>query len=205
LAEELAADTPAETPDDADDDAALPPDATFYPVDEARLPLRLVGYCVLCDALVERTEDGSCAAGHPQRAITGRLALIGDEAVPQLPRFNLAAFLVPPLWGPFHGQWAGAFLLPIWLFADSSVVAAANLGGWMWIPAIFVIAGTAAFQYFFATKANGLGFRRVMGRMSLEEYLRKERIWAIASVPVAIALVSWAVYFDVFLGPALRK
>lgn len=124
------------------------------------------------------------------------MVLTADEPVPVLPRFNYGAFLLPPIWGPAHGQWVGALFLPIWLFADSAIASAVRMGGAMWIAAVLVAAGTLGFQLFFARHANGVAFRRVIGRVSVEEYLRRERVWAIACVPIAAALLAWAIWFD---------
>jgi hypothetical protein len=173
-------------------------------LDDARLRLRPVGYCVLCERLVERNADGTCAASHPAEAVHGLLLITDDEPVPVLPRFNLAAFLIPPIWGPVHGQWVGALFLPIWLFADSAIVSAARRGGPMWIAALAVAAGTIGFMCFFARHANGVAFRRVIGRLSVEEYLRRERIWALVAVPAAIVMLGWAAYFDLVLAPVLK-
>lgn len=174
-------------------------------LDDARFELRSAGYCVLCDALVERNFDGACPSGHVAEAVQGRMRLADDEPVPTLPRFNLAAFLMPPIWGPAHGAWAGGVFLPIWLFADSIIVSAARRGGvGLWIGAALVMAATLGFEYFFARRASGVAFRRVMHKMSAEEFLRRQRTWAIASIPVALALIGWGVYFDLVLGPALK-
>lgn len=175
-------------------------------MDDARLELRTAGYCVLCDALVERRADGTCPAGHVAEAVAGRMLLAEDQPVPVLSRFNLAAFLMPPIWGPAHGAWAGAIFLPIWLFADSVVVSAARSGGiGLWIGAALVLSATLAFEYFFARRANGVAFRRVMHAISAEQFARRQRVWAIASVPVALALIGWGLYFDLVLGATLRR
>ena len=171
---------------------------------EARLGLRTVGYCVICERLVERRSDGRCAGGHLPEAIHGQMLLSADEPVPVLPRFNLAAFLIPLFWGPANRQWAGAFFLPIWLFADSAIVSAAQKGGFMWIAAVIVACGTLGFQYFFARHANGVAFRRVIGQLSVEEYLRRQKVWAIAAVPIAALLLGWAIYFDLVLRATLK-
>jgi hypothetical protein len=171
---------------------------------DARLDFRSVGYCVICERLVERGGDGRCAEGHLPEAIHGQMLLSADEPVPVLPRFNLAAFLIPLFWGPGNGQWVGALFLPIWLFADSAIVSAVQRGGWMWIAALVVAAGTLGFQYFFARHANGVAFRRVIGQLSVEEYLRRQRVWAIAAVPTAALLLGWAIYFDLVLRAALK-
>jgi hypothetical protein len=174
-------------------------------LDGARFELRSVGYCVHCDALVERQADGTCPSGHPAEAVAGRMILAENDAVPVLPRFNLAAFLIPPIWGPAHGSWAGATFLPIWLFADSAIVAAVRRGGvGLYLAAAFVVLGTLGFEYFFARRANGIAFRRVMGTMSLEEFNKRQRTWALISLPIAAALVGWGMYFDIILMPTLK-
>lgn len=180
-------------------------DSSADPFADVRLELRSGGYCVLCDAIVERTAEGSCAAGHTPAAIAGHIPLAHNEPLPVLPHFNLAAFLIPPIWGPAHGQWAGAIFLPIWLFADSAVVAAARAGGLQWIAASAVIAGTLAFEVFFARKANGVAFRRVMHKMTAEQYVARQRPWALAALPIAAALIGWGVYFDLVLAATIAR
>ena len=175
------------------------------PLEDVRFELRSAGYCVLCDKIVERTAGGSCEAGHTPAAISGHITLDPSEPLPVLPRFNLGAFLMPPIWGPAHGQWVGAFFLPIWLFADSAIVAAARNGGLQWIGATVVIAGTLGFEYFFARKANGVAFRRVMDKMSVAEFTRRQRTWGIAMIPLAVALVAWGLYFDLVLAATVKR
>jgi hypothetical protein len=146
---------------------------------------RTAGYCVACDRIVERLPDGSCPKGHPREALKGNIALGADEPVPLLPRFNVAAFVMPPIWGPAHGQWVGAVFLPIWLFMDS-IIATANSGG---IPTLVaaptVVALTLAFQAYFAKRANGVAFRAVCDRMTVAEYVRRQRWWTVGCVPAA--------------------
>jgi hypothetical protein len=165
--------------------------------DAARLESRHAGYCVLCDAIVERAGDGGCPAGHPAEAVTGGLELLGGEPLPRLGRFNLAAFLMPPIWGPAHGQWVGAVFLPIWLFADSALRSAIAGGIGQRIAASVVVAATLAFEFAFAQRGNGLAFRRVIGRTTVERFAKRQLAWAIAMIPLAAALLSWAAWFDV--------
>ena len=35
-----------------------------------------------------------------------------------IPRLNVGALFLPPIWGPAHGMWAALLFYPIWLFAD---------------------------------------------------------------------------------------
>jgi len=185
------------------------PDATFAnaPADEfagleaARVEARTAGYCVMCDRIVERASGGGCAANseHPAAAITGRIMLGAEDPVPQLPRFNVAAFLVPPVWGPANGQWAGAIFLPMWLFMDSVIASAMGRGTALGVGAALVVAATLGAQAWFAKRANGLAWRKVSDRVSVEDFAARQRIWAIASVPLFALLLGWGVYYRLVL------
>lgn len=171
-------------------------------LDAARLELDRAGYCVFCNRIVVRGEDGSCDAGHPAEGIAGSIVLDDGQRPPVLPRFNLAAFLLPMIWGPAHGQWAGAVFLPLWLFADSIVRSAAAMGTAGRIAAAGAVAVTVAMAAWFARRADGLGWRRVCDRVSVEEWAARQRAWAVVSVPVAAALLGAAVYFNTVVLPA---
>lgn len=162
--------------------------------EKARMSLRSAGYCVVCDRIIERVEGGACPKGHPAEAISGKILLRSDEPLPALPRFSWAAFALPPVWGPAHGQWVGVLFLPIWLFADSAVESAAR-GRWAVTGAVIVALGTVAFQAYFAKRANGVAWRRVSDRMSVDEFARRERVWALACVPVGLLLLGWGLLY----------
>lgn len=165
----------------------------------ARLDVRVAGYCVACNRIVVRADDGSCPKGHDAAAISGRLVLADGEPVPTLPRFNLAAFLVPPVWGPGHGQWAGAVFLPMWLFMDSVVASAEGRGGLV-AGAVAVVAVTFGMQAWFASRANGLAWRRIAERVSVEQYLRRERVWLAVCVPLAFLIYGWGLYYRLVIA-----
>lgn len=168
----------------------------------ARMEMRTAGYCVFCDRIVQRAPDGACPAGHPAEGVAGRIALADGEDPPQLPRFNIAAFLLPMIWGPAHGQWAGAIFLPLWLFADSIVRSASGQGVAGGVGATFALSATVAMAAWFGKRANGVAWRRVCDRVSVEEFSRRQRVWAIVSVPLAALLLGAAVYFNVVVLPS---
>ncbi len=163
--------------------------------------MRQAGYCVHCDRIVERVSDGSCPAGHPAAGIAGRIVLGDGEQTPALPRFNVAAFLLPMLWGPVHGQWVGVVFLPLWVFTDSIVRSASSLGVGGRIAAGFAVLATLAMAGWFGKRANGVGWRRVCDRVSVARYAQRQRVWAVVSVPVAALLVGSVVYFNVVVLP----
>lgn len=157
---------------------------------------------MLCNRMVERLNDDGCAQGHPAEAITGRIPLDEGEPVPQLARYNLAALLIPPIWGPAHGQWAGVVFLPIWLFADS-IVASASAGPIAAAVAVIVVLATAAFQVVFARRANGMAYRRIWESTTIEQFARVQRRWSYFAVPMGALMLGWAVWYRLVLAAAL--
>lgn len=172
---------------------------------DARLGVRLAGYCLRCDRIVERTATGGCPSGHTADKVTGRLPLFDDEVVPRLPRFNTAAFLVPFIWGPAHGEWAGLLFLPVWLFMDAIVAVASRIGIAPTLAALAAVAFTLVLQALFAKRANGTAFCRVMGKMTAEEFVSRENRWALASTPATIALLAWAVWIGMTVAPVVVR
>ncbi|HSK46729.1 MAG TPA: viscotoxin-A3 [Coriobacteriia bacterium] len=183
------------------DDPATSAEAALEPKgpEAARLRLRTAAYCVLCDRIVERSADGCCPEGHPPAALTGSIPLASDEVVPSLPRVNWGAFALPPVWGPAHGQWVGVLFLPIWLFTDS-VASTASRGPVALVAAVLVLLLTVAFQFYFAKRANGVAWRRVADHVSVEEFIRRQRRWTVACVPVGVALLGWGLFYRFVLA-----
>lgn len=172
-------------------------------IEAARFELPTAGYCVLCDRIVTRAADGTCPHGHPAVAVSGRLDVRPGEEPPQLPRFNLAAFALPPIWGPAHGQWVGAIFLPLWLFADSAIRSAGE-GGAAAAGAVVITVVTLAAQFWFARRANGLAWRRVCEHVGIAQFAARQRVWAVAATPVGVALLGWAVWYDITSGAIAR-
>ena len=135
---------------------------------------RKAAHCAICDQLVLLADDGSCPNGHPVEMLGGFLLLAEGDPCPKLPRFNVAAFAMPPVWGAFHGQWAGVLFLPIWVFVDSAISTvmgrpmpttlreAVPLTG-----AAVITLFTLAFQLFFAKRANGAAWRKAAERLGM--------------------------------------
>lgn len=118
----------------------------------------------------------------------------------RMPAFNLAAFLIPPIWGPAHGQWAGAVFLPLWLFVDSIVASAIGRGIGMGIASGFVVAMTLAMQAWFARNGYALAWRHNAGRLEPQRFLRRQRMWGIVGVVLTPLMFAWATYFHLVLA-----
>lgn len=123
-----------------------------------------------------------------------------------LPRFNIGAFFLPPIWGPAHGIWITVLYYPAWLFLDNMLYTAyANPTTINAVLAVSIlaiyIAVTAAFailsQPYAAHRAEDMGKTR-------EQYLKSERIWAVVCILVGLLMIAFASYYNVFLRADIR-
>ena len=88
----------------------------------------------------------------------------------------------------------------MWLFMDSVIASAAGRGAVFVVGAVVIVALTLAAQGWFAKRANGLAWRRVAAQMSVDDFVRRQRLWAIAAVPVFLLLAGWGVYYRLVLA-----
>jgi len=114
----------------------------------------------------------------------------------QLPAMNWGALLMPAIWGPAHGQWITILFYPLWLFADTSITNAVLYGGVAIVLAATVILGTAAATVFFARTVGYKAYLRVADKMTLQEYLARERIWAVVCALIALVFLGFATWYN---------
>ena len=96
-----------------------------------------------------------------------------------IPRLNIGALFLPPIWGPAHGMWAAILFYPIWLFADNTFYAAFTERtplaiGIALIVLLTLTVGTVVFA-----------------------------IWTIASVIAGIAMIAAATYYNLVIRPTV--
>lgn len=122
-----------------------------------------------------------------------------------LPRVNVGALFLPPIWGPGHGIWATILFYPIWLFADNMFYAAYENPSVMSVALALIVfvsltAGTIAFavvgQPFAAHRAERMGVDRAT-------YLRRERGWAIGCVIAGVIMIVLATYYNLVIRPTV--
>jgi hypothetical protein len=146
---------------------------------------------MVCDRFVDRAEDGSCPNGHPARLVYGSVVVAPGQPTPRMPPFNVAAFLIPPVWGLWYRQWFALFFVALWFFAFRAAQLSAGKGvGFVAIAALIVL-GTVAFQFFFGRRANALAWRRMCHRQTLAHFVRDQRWWAVGAVVVVVAAGVW--------------
>lgn len=118
-----------------------------------------------------------------------------------VPRLNIGALMLPPIWGPAHGFWITILFYPAWLFADNSFYAAYTNPSPLSIGlALAVFAILLGLTVAFAVVSQPFAAHRAVARgMSKEAYLRRERAWAVACALVGLALIGGATYFNLFM------
>lgn len=128
-----------------------------------------------------------------------------EEFLKGIPRLNIAALFLPPIWGPAHGIWATILYYPIWLLADNVIYTAWSERSVLSIViAILVFAGLAVGTLVFAILSQPFAAHRAASKgISKEVYLKRERIWAVVSVVVGLLMIAWATYYNLAIRPSL--
>ncbi len=115
-----------------------------------------------------------------------------------LPRVNIGALLMPGIWGPAHGFWPCILFYPAYLFIDNLFFAAYN-NPQPWIVVLAVVAGVILLgvHIAFSLVSQPIAAHRAAAKgISREMYLKRERIWAVVCVILAIAALAWATYYN---------
>ena len=136
--------------------------------------------------------------------LTAEEVIREDEFMEGIPRFNLAAFLLPPVWGPAHGIWITILFYPIWMFVDNCLYGAyTNRAPWTIVMAAVVVVSLAVATYLFAMVAGPMSAHRAaeMG-VAKETYIRRQRIWAVVCVILAVVMLGLATYYNLAIRGA---
>lgn len=128
-----------------------------------------------------------------------------EELNAGVPRLNIGALFLPPIWGCAHGLWVSMAFYPLWLVADTCFVnALAERTPLAVVFGIVVFAALTAVTFAFAVFSQPYAFRRALSMgVSKDAYLKRQRIWAIVSVLVGVFLLAAATYYNLFLNPRL--
>ena len=123
-----------------------------------------------------------------------------------LPRVNWGALLMPGIWGPAHGFWVCILFYPLYIFLDY-VIYGAYANPQPWTIALALISGAlfVGVSIAFALVSQPLAAHRAANKgVSRETYLKRERIWAIVSIALAIAALAWATYYNLEIRTVLK-
>jgi len=175
-------------------------------------PQQTAGYCKQCNRLVARDSQARCAdAGHEEQMISGIIELNPDGSLPfQLPRFNWAAALLPPVWGPAHGAVSGALVLPLIIFTLNALrnalavpdAATLSFRIALWLITAAIVAGTLGFMYHYGTRGWGIAYNRsslvnqqVITPAMFAQFVRREQLWTVVSALLLIGFLYLVITF----------
>ena len=141
------------------------------------------------------------------------MAELTDEQIAQeekflegLPRVNIGALVMPGIWGPAHGFWACILFYPLMIFIDY-VVYGAYIKPEAWTIALAVI-GVALYiaaSVVFSIVSQPFAAHRAEAKcVAREQYLKRERIWAVVCVIVLIIALAWATYYNLEIRTVLK-
>lgn len=140
----------------------------------------------------------------PEPNSDAEAAMVQDylEGMPQL---NIGALLMPPIWGPPKGLWVTIVWYPLWVFADNCLFAWYSLGTPLTavlgiITLVLLVAVSIAFARYSSVYA---ALKAVQKGKTKAEFQRTERIWAVVSIILAIAVLAFATYFNLNLRAPL--
>lgn len=120
-----------------------------------------------------------------------------------LPRVNLGALLMPPIWGPAHGFWVTILFYPAWLVADNVFYAAyEDPTPLALIIAALTFAILLGVTIAFAIVAQPLAAHRAEAKgVTRAEYLKRQRIWTVVSAAIALSFLGLATWYNLAWRP----
>lgn len=126
-----------------------------------------------------------------------------EEFLKGLPRFNVGAFFMPPIWGPVHGFWITVLFYPAWLLVDNLLYALycefSVLNVVLAVSAVVIILALSAV---FSIVSQPMAAHRAENKgISRERYLRNQRIWAVVCIVLAVAMVVFASIYNINIRP----
>lgn len=140
------------------------------------------------------------------------MAELTDEQIAQeqafmkgLPRFNVAAFLLPPIWGPAHGFWVTILYYPAWLFIDNLLFATYQNPTPLTIAASVTAAlGYLAITVAFAIVSQPIAAHRAEDRgVSRALYLKRQHWWAIGCAVGGAVLLALATLYNLTMRTSI--
>ncbi len=130
-----------------------------------------------------------------------------EEFLSGMPRVNLGALFLPPVWGAAHGLWVAILFYPLWLVADNCFYGAfANPSPLSIGLALIVLVSLVAATVVFAVLGQPFAAHWSAARgVTKEQYLRRQRVWAAVSIIVGVAMVAAATYYNLEIRPTLPE
>lgn len=129
-----------------------------------------------------------------------------EEFMRGLPRVNLGALFMPPVWGPVHGFWVTILYYPALVFVDNLVYEAWRETSVLGIVlTVLVFALLIGISIAFSIVSQPIAAHRAEDKgVSREQYLKRQRIWAVVSPLILVAMLALATYYNLEIRPTLE-
>lgn len=121
-----------------------------------------------------------------------------------LPRINWGALIMPAIWGPAHGFWVCILFYPLYVFIDNLIFSAyRNPEPWIIALAVLAVVLMLALSIAFSLISQPYAAHRAESKgVSRAHYLKRERVWAIVSIIIALVALIWASYYNLAIRAA---
>lgn len=115
-----------------------------------------------------------------------------------VPRFNVGAFFLPPIWGPAHGIWVTILFYPAWMLVDNLLYAMYADPSVMSVAVgLSALAILALVTVFFAIVSQPYAWHRAYGMgKTKQQYLSAQRKWAVGCVAGGVVMLALATVYN---------
>lgn len=128
-----------------------------------------------------------------------------NEFLADIPFLNWGAFFMAPIWGIAHGDWPAVLFYPLWIFCDNLVYFA-----WMNPSTLnIVLAGVTLLVMglimlaYARVSSPRSAHRAAQQGYTLEQYLKREKQWAVGMAIIAIVMLALATWYNLCIRPSL--
>ena len=128
-----------------------------------------------------------------------------NEFLADVPFINWGAFFMAPIWGIAHGDWPAILFYPLWIFCDNLLYSAwgnptaLNIA----LAAITLVVMAAVMIGYARVSSPRSAHRAAEAGDTLEQYLRREKHWAVGMALIAVAMLIAATWYNLCIRPGL--
>lgn len=140
------------------------------------------------------------AEAQKQAEIDAGVAKIRDY-IAGMPKFNIGALCLPPIWGPGHGLLITILWYPVWMMADNcfyTAYSAPSVLSHIAAAAAFVILTVSTFLFAYRMQPYA-AHRAIEKGKTKEQFQRAEKIWSIVSIIAGVIMIVFATYYNLVL------
>ncbi len=141
----------------------------------------------------------------PRPELTNKQIRQEEEFLKGVSRFDFAALVGAPIWGPVHGFWSCILFYPLWLLADNFFISVVQHPTVLFVVlAVFVGAILIIAHVSFMLVSVPIAWHRAADKgITKEQFKKRQRIWAVVSIVLAATAVILATYYHLVIDPVI--